>query len=85
METMTKVKIGVGIGVTIAGLFVAYEAYIHIIKPILNAVKAVEDVVGGASSAAQNAAGAVWNARPKILFKGVEPEDDLALLQGLIQ
>lgn len=74
IKPMTYVKVGVGVTVLVVGGVV----FVKFVLPVLNALGAAGKIFG-------QAAGAVQSVRPKIIFKGVEPEDDLTLLEGLIQ
>ena len=74
MKLMTGVKIGVGATVVCAGIYTGYRIY-KLIEPVLKA-----------AGAAQQAAGTVWNARPKVIFKGLKEPiiDEIEILGGIV-
>lgn len=63
-------------GFVIVGAYVGYKVY----KAVTGAIHAIEAPFQASSNAAQT----VWNARPKIIFKGID-DDEIEVLGGLIK
>ncbi|VVB54562.1 Uncharacterised protein [uncultured archaeon] len=63
----------IAVPVVIAGVYYGYKAY--------RALKGLLAPLAQGAGAAQGAASTVWNARPKIIFKGIEVDS----LTGLEQ
>ena len=73
MDTMGKVKLGVGVVAVVAVSYVGYKVYKAVTGMVSN-IGTGKNVTGAAST--------VWSARPKVIFKGID-NDELEILGGL--
>ena len=75
MTTMGKVKLGVGVVAVVAVSYVGYKVYKGIGGVVSN-IGTGKNVTGAAQT--------VWQARPKVIFKGIDNSDnELDIIGGL--